>query len=88
MSTCDADPAVRAGYTRVLSDDAYRRLRGRANNIQHSVLPGFSVHPALERRNLCEFNRSERPVPRQWCVSRINRLVAYVITDYIRITAM
>jgi formyltetrahydrofolate deformylase len=49
----DVDVVVLARYMQVLSDDACRRLAGRAINIHHSFLPGFKgarpYHQAHER---------------------------------------
>ena len=41
MEEHDVDVVVLARYMQVLSDDACRRLHGRAINIHHSFLPGF-----------------------------------------------
>ncbi len=49
----EVDVVVLARYMQVLSDDACRRLEGRAINIHHSFLPGFKgarpYHQAHER---------------------------------------
>ncbi|WP_211319372.1 formyltetrahydrofolate deformylase [Quadrisphaera granulorum] len=49
----EADLVVLARYMQVLSDDACRKLRGRAINIHHSFLPGFKgakpYHQAFDR---------------------------------------
>jgi len=49
----DIDVVVLARYMQVLSDEACRRLQGRAINIHHSFLPGFKgakpYHQAYER---------------------------------------
>lgn len=49
----DADLVVLARYMQVLSDDACRRLNGKAINIHHSFLPGFKgakpYHQAFDR---------------------------------------
>ncbi|MDJ0392901.1 formyltetrahydrofolate deformylase [Rhodococcus sp. G-MC3] len=49
----DVDLVVLARYMQVLSDDACRRLHGRAINIHHSFLPGFKgakpYHQAFDR---------------------------------------
>jgi formyltetrahydrofolate deformylase len=49
----EIDVVVLARYMQVLSDDACRRLEGRAINIHHSFLPGFKgarpYHQAYER---------------------------------------
>lgn len=49
----DADLVVLARYMQILSDDACRKLHGRAINIHHSFLPGFKgakpYHQAFDR---------------------------------------
>jgi formyltetrahydrofolate deformylase len=53
VSDHEIDVVVLARYMQVLSDEACRRLEGRAINIHHSFLPGFKgarpYHQAYER---------------------------------------